>query len=251
MDPPFDDRQVRRALSIGTDRRPFAALEDAEHLPARIPGIGEAWGDAFTPLEELPASSQELYVYDIDKAKQILADAGYPDGLTTNIILEASPMGLDRAALLQYQWEQIGVTLEIRAMDMVSYRELVYDMEVKDFGLALHRGGGTSELFHSIRGPTTGYYTNFYGHSDPVYDEMVELAAAATDNAERMRLCKEANEYRVDKAISIGLNQSPSGHHWWPWIKNYYGERNTGDNVITTVLAYAWLDQDLKAEMGY
>jgi len=41
------------------------------------------------------------------------------------------------------------------------------------------------------------------------------------------------------------------GHYWWPWIKNYYGERSIGDGELATILAYAWIDQDLKAEMGY
>ncbi|MFC1983881.1 ABC transporter substrate-binding protein [Chloroflexota bacterium] len=249
-EPPFDNIEIRQAMNIGTHRSAFAALQDAEDLPEHFVRVSPFETGVYTPMEELPTSIRELYDYDPEKARQMISDAGYPDGIETDLILEGSAIGLERASLLQHQWSLFGVTLEIRSLDSVQYRKLVYDLEDKTYGVALH-GGGASSLYHSLSGPTTGYYTNFTGHSDPVYDEMVTSVMEEIDLTERTRLAKETSLYILDKAISIGLNMSPAGHFWWPWIKNYYGERNTGDNVITTVLAYAWLDEDLKEEMGF
>jgi len=49
----------------------------------------------------------------------------------------------------------------------------------------------------------------------------------------------------------LPLYATISGHYWWPWIKNYYAEVIMIDGGISGMLSYAWIDQDLKKEMGY
>jgi peptide/nickel transport system substrate-binding protein len=55
----------------------------------------------------------------------------------------------------------------------------------------------------------------------------------------------------ISKVTTIGLSPTPEASYWWPWVKNYYGEACVLDKAIAPVLARAWLDQDLKAKMGY
>ncbi|MBA7554131.1 hypothetical protein ES705_46743 [subsurface metagenome] len=49
----------------------------------------------------------------------------------------------------------------------------------------------------------------------------------------------------------IGTDPVFYSSFWWPWVKNYYGERHATDIQLATYMAHAWLDQNLKAEMGY
>ncbi|GAI62373.1 unnamed protein product, partial [marine sediment metagenome] len=85
--PPFDDINVRRALMIGLDLD--AILEG-------IYGEGEvyAWpyssaSAMYTPFDELSPSLKELYTNDPAKARQMLADAGYPDGFFVKVYTES------------------------------------------------------------------------------------------------------------------------------------------------------------------
>ncbi|GAI82289.1 unnamed protein product, partial [marine sediment metagenome] len=80
--PPFDDVDVRRAMMVGTDMGDFAALAGLEglvplHWYPLSPGHPES---LYTPLEKLPAETKLLYDYNPTLAKQMLADAGYPNG---------------------------------------------------------------------------------------------------------------------------------------------------------------------------
>jgi len=73
----FSDVRVRRAMEVGTDLNAIAK--------AIFPGGSELLGlplapglVSFTPIDQLPASTKSLFTYDVAKAKQMLADAGYP-----------------------------------------------------------------------------------------------------------------------------------------------------------------------------
>ena len=55
----------------------------------------------------------------------------------------------------------------------------------------------------------------------------------------------------LDETIYIPLAFTPSASFWWPWIKNYYAEINIEDQQLDPVIARVWIDQALKAKMGY
>ena len=75
---------------------------------------------------------------------------------------------------------------------------------------------------------------------------------AEQDIDEQIRLAKEAYEIVRFEVDQIPLMPTTLGHFWWPWIKNYYGEGNVGDwGNPMPILAHTWIDQDLKADMGY
>ena len=55
----------------------------------------------------------------------------------------------------------------------------------------------------------------------------------------------------LDETIYIPLAFTPQASFWWPWIKNYYAEINIEDQQLDPVIARVWIDQALKAKMGY
>ena len=103
-------------MMIGTDFTTIANL---------VYGGGEilAWPvnktiPEYTPLNQLPAADQELYTYDPVKAKQIIADAGYPNGFPIQINIPANNnQARDEADAMVSMWAKIGVTGSIVVSD--------------------------------------------------------------------------------------------------------------------------------------
>jgi len=252
-EPPFDDVDVRRAMLVGTNMAEFRRLALAEDSPPFWTPFSPANSAVFTPLEELPADIQILYDYNPELAKQMLDDAGYPNGFKTNIIFVTSSTAIDQASLLKEQWAKIGVELTIEPLDTVTYSHRVRDLwPHPDYQGTLFMGDpvadpiGIMEMYYY-----SGGYANWMMHSNPELDEVITAMSATLDVAEQNRLAKEAAIIALSEPTRVPLSLSPTGLYWWPWLKNYYGELSQHDWSPASLYRYMWIDQDLKAEMGY
>jgi len=99
---PYNKLEVRRALAIAIDRRTILEdfMEGQGYLLA-WPVWDSVGKTIYTPLEETPADVQELYNYDPAKAKKMLADAGYPNGLTLELLSPQVESDVDRAKIVK------------------------------------------------------------------------------------------------------------------------------------------------------
>ena len=82
----------------------------------------------YRPLKEWPEDVQILYDYNPTLAKQMLADAGYPDGFTLELITLPEPDRVDQSELLKAQWAKIGVDIKIELRDPLTHSSLRYDI---------------------------------------------------------------------------------------------------------------------------
>ncbi len=256
--PPFGDVMVRRAMMAGTNRADFAKLANAEDLPQTdwwpiLPGH-----PTHTPLSELPADIQKLWDYNPDLAKKMLADAGYPDGFKTTMLVESTPANLDRAALLKDQWEKIGVVLDLDVKDQASYTKAfnVWHPDPpppKWEGAALATAGVNANPLSAftITWVSDGVTNNIMWYNDE-FDDLINRAGKELDVAKQNVLVKKAGRLLAPEFTHIPFNLDPTRIYWWPWIKNYYGELTINDDATwAPVLKYVWLDQNLKKEMGF
>lgn len=140
------------------------------------------------------AAPAEQYTQDFDKAKALLAEAGYPDGFSTTLWCADSQVMRDIAVVLQDHLRQIGITAEVKSMEQGTY----YD----------ETGKGNQDLF--ILSKTSidpdsmlraMYHTDAFGlsgnrsfWSTPEVDEKIDLASTTTDSAESEQLYKEVQE---------------------------------------------------------
>ncbi len=121
--PPFDDVEVRRAVMIGTNR-------EAIHEAVIIEGETYAWPIApgisgYVPLEDLPPETRMLYDYNPELARQMLADAGYPDGFDIEMTIELEPSMMGISEMLAGMWlEDMGISVEIKAYEVVAVEEI-------------------------------------------------------------------------------------------------------------------------------
>ena len=253
--PPFNDVEVRRAMAIGTNAAEFMTINKAEGLPIDffpfLPGT-----PAYTPLEERPADIQLLYDYDPDMAIDMLADAGYPVGFTTNFIIGTAPEDLDNASLLKDQWAEIGVTVEIEVLNPVAYVAAAYPIPVPTYsGARFDTCEAANPLiffaqhFITAGRPGGGGSANRDVYSNPEFDDLCDRISLELDVAERTRLVKEAGLILQHDVPRIPLFLISNRTYWWPWVKNYYGEATvTDDAAFCPLVMYMWIDQDLKAE---
>jgi peptide/nickel transport system substrate-binding protein len=244
---PFADVRLRQAILMGTDLEAFGRMFGKKVEKLRYP-FESANRTVFTPLAELPEDIRVLYDYNPEGARKLLDELGIPRGFKMNVVVNDDHPGLDVASLFAEQMEKIGIEAELDVQEIAIQR----GNNLK--GAFLHMSGdsiGTANPVEALRQLTTGQYFNFSHTSIPALDEMVARILQESDFAERDRLCKEAGLIALRQIPGIPLVPSLQGVFWWPWLKNYYGERYVQDQDYINTIAHAWLDQDLKKEMGY
>jgi len=256
--PPFNDVKVRRALHIGTDAAEFSVLNKAEGLPIDFqPFMPNT--PPYTPLEELPADIQLLYDYNPELAKKMLAEAGYPEGFKTEIAIGITPAELDNASLLKDQWAKIGVEVEIKVLDPVALVDAVYPLPVPAHtGIRFDKVEAAnpiiyfSQFFITAEHPGGGGSANRDVYSNSEFDDLMDRVNLELDVAEQTRLLEEAGDILRQDVLRIPLYLVCNRTYWWPWVKNYYGEATIADDAsFCPLVRYMWIDEDLKAKMGY
>jgi peptide/nickel transport system substrate-binding protein len=248
--PPFDNVDVRRALMVGTDLKAFADIQDCGPLPKQWFPVYTGDPGVYTPIEELPEDTKILYDYNPELAKKMLADAGYPNGFKMIYNVNSDPKFQDRAALAKNQWAKLGVEVEIKVADDVARSDMLSKKTYKD---AICEDVQVGNPLNSLtrRGVSTDYW-NWALWKNEKYDAIMAKAVKELDPEAQNKLMKEASHILMREVPIIATDPLAEGHFWWPWLKNYYGESNDGDNhKVVHILSYAWIDQDLKKKMGF
>lgn len=217
---PFDNEKVRQALCW--------AIDVDEVMAFATGGQGVKIGSSMFPnfTKYFDPALADNYGYDVDKAKQLLAEAGYPDGFTFTITYATEyehPYG-DMAAVIQQQLAKVGITVELNPIEWASWYSDVY--QGRDFESTLV-GFDTSVLTASgmLQRWTTGAANNMIGYSNPDYDAAFEAAQATQDDAEQTALYKQclqilsdtaANVYIQDLAEYVVINPALEGYQFYP-----------------------------------
>ena len=243
--PPFDDVNVRRAMFIGTDR---ATITKAAFL---VDPIEHLWPihrstEGSVPIAELPASAKLLYTYDPVEAKRLLALAGYPDGFEAEMTAVAWEFLPEAAEMLVGLWEEeLGVTVTITVVEPAAWSAITAAGEHP----AIAFDWMTTSTIKQLRDRylTTSELNQTY-YSDAYFDAQVIKALATIDTEERVAILEELFIQITDEALAIPFGWIATWSYWWPWVKNFYGNMR---RLPDAAYDYAWIDQTLKAEMGY
>ena len=113
---PFNDVRVRQAMNYGVDKDAYIAVVKN--------GLASQATSVLGPAVQ-HYKGNDPYPYDPEKAKELLAEAGYPDGFDTTIICRSTTADLKQSEFLQQQLAQIGVNVEIRSFENAIVSEMV------------------------------------------------------------------------------------------------------------------------------
>ena len=219
---PFDDPRVRQALNYAIDRDAInKSLYNDLAVSMTSPLPKAQWG--YTP-------DLQPYTYNPDKAKQLLAAAGYPNGFKAELLAYNSargynPAGAQMAVAIQSYLKKIGVDVSIQQMEFGSFLSKVRSGDYH--GMAMTGWSGDNgdpdnflyELFDSETIPVgdTSHYNNAQ------VDSLLSQAQKETDHAKRVALYQQAQQ--------IIWQDAP-----WLFLNNTLQVRATTSNVTGFVL---------------
>ncbi len=247
-DKPFSDVRVRQALMLATN---FDSIKNdyfQGQAEINVFPVNKQVTDLYQPLNAMPQSVQDLFKYNPDKARQLLKDAGYPNGFKSTVIVANVPQLIDELSVFKDVWSKIGVQIDISVKDTVVYNglisanragveEMVYRYLFGAFNIAL--------FMPQYRGSNSSYVNDPPG-SDPFIES---LWPAINDNIfidmpKVYQAYKKVTPHVLEQAFYIPFPTPYTYNIWWPWLKNNYGQG-------TGFARYYWVDQELKKVMGY
>ncbi|WP_224553289.1 glutathione ABC transporter substrate-binding protein GsiB [Pectobacterium versatile] len=191
---PFDNPKVREALNYAINKEAL---------------IKVAFSGYATPAEgPLPSSidysvKYHPWPYDPAKARELLKEAGYPDGFTTTLWSSHNHSTAQKVLqFTQQQLAQVGVKVQVTAMDAGQRAAEVEGKGVKETGVRLFYTGWSastgeadwalSPLFATAAWPPAQFNTAFY--SNPQVDVDLANALKTTDRTEKQKLYKDAQD---------------------------------------------------------
>lgn len=202
-DLPFHDLRVRQAIAHGFDMEAIIASV-LNGQGQRYAGIGSD-SVAFDP-------SMTLYPYDPDKARQLLAEAGYPNGFDTpcyNLITQREPNVKEVGEAIFAYLQTIGIRCQITGLEYGAWvdklRRANGEMDgilstMSGQGIPADPGNAWVLSLHSFV-PGTGY--GIYSQtSDPKADEMVKRLQQVMDRDERTALIREIATYKYENLLA-------------------------------------------------
>lgn len=196
-EPPFDNEKVRQALCYAVDKQAIIDLA--------FDGYGSPIGSSMYPAfgkyfdEELT----DYYTRDVEKAKALLADAGYPDGFSMTITVPSNYQPhIDTALVLVEQLKDIGVSAEVQLVEWQTWLEDVYTgRQFQSTVVGVDASTMTARAL--LERFTSGYRRNFINYSNAEYDELFAKAQASYDDAEQTALYRQMERNLTEHAANV------------------------------------------------
>lgn len=244
---PFKDLRVRQAIMLATD---FESIKN--HLYRGEAAIGAYPVSAkydwlYIPTDKLPEKAQALYKYDPNKAKQLLKEAGYPNGFKTKMIILSSSTYADMASILKDMWSKVGIDLTLEPKESGVYTSISNARSWEE--TIMGTGGAGTRLMQilslgGVRGPAIPWKDPFIEEANAKIQGNVIWNMPVAEQAYR-----ELLPYIKEQAHAIPMPVPHAYVFWQTWIKNYRGE--LPQMSFRLPLKHIWLDQELKKSMGY
>ena len=210
---PFDDKRVREAIAYAIGQEPILQMQGE-------PISGYCNSPVPTDLYGNINAGWEKYIHpDPEKAKELLTEAGYPDGFDVKLFMSTGWWYLDKFVVYQDLLKKVGINLE---MDLVDHTAYVTNI-TKGLNPIVIWGsryplatGWLTNMYHSesmIGSPKAA--NNYMYYSNPEVDELIHLIETTFD--EKVRLEALA---KVQKIIVEDLPAIPSIETYTPYVRN-------------------------------
>lgn len=195
---PMDTLEVRQAMSCAIDRQ--------EVLDTASLGYGTVTGPLTIPAYTVPTDQYFCYQKDLDKARELLAQADMADGFSIKVIAANAepPTALSEAQNIQAQLAEIGITVEIESLELSVYvdRWLAGDF---DAAVALNGGRPDPYTMYARYWTKDGNLQKVSNYIDDTLDSLMAQGRAETDPQKRYEIFAEFQKHIVEVAPWIWL----------------------------------------------
>lgn len=193
---PFDDPRIRRAFALAIDK---------EAITEKITRGGEPIAQALTPRGISAYQPPEGLSRDMDTARGLLRQAGYPGGRgfpRVSILYNKSELNEQIAVEIQAQWKrELGIEVDLRNQEWATY---LRSLDTLDFDIARSSWVGDYDDPNTFLDCfVTGRGNNRTGWSNPQYDSLLASALAEPNPANRFRILQKAETLLVTEALPI------------------------------------------------
>ena len=241
--PPFSDVRVRRALSRATSLSEIFetnAFSQGAWVPnPAVPAAAAEWS---IPIDQLGPEGRKLYDYSTADAKRLLAEAGYPNGLKTQVEAPSTGYGpdfLDAVQVTIKNWKDAGIDAELKMKEYGAFISTTIYGKFDHMFLGL-RGSWVDPEAYFYRFYIPGQPLNVMGVNDPKLTDMIKLQRRTFDVAKRKQIVYDIQRYLAEQAL-FGSNGSVKVVSAWDsHIKNFMP--NNGFDFGGRLMA-AWIDK--------
>jgi oligopeptide transport system substrate-binding protein len=230
---PLDDRRVRQALALATDREKITRVATAA---GEIPAL------SLVPPSLPGYEQQKCPPFDPERARELLAEAGFPDGRgfpMLEIHYNTDEVHQAIAELVRKQWQrELGVNVSLRNEEWGSYldtqQQMKYTVSRRTWGGDYLDPNTFLDMF------VTDGDNNKTGFSNAEYDRLIAAAAREQEEAARMGMLQQAERLLMDEMPIIPIYFYVSRNMVRPQVRGFYN--NLQDDHPLRAL---WIDPNV------
>ena len=227
---PFNDVRVRQAINYAIDKNAYIAVVKDGNATVAQSVIGQN-------VQYFKAN--EPYEYDIEKAKELLAEAGYPDGFTTSIMYANTTANQKQCEFLKQQLEQVGIEVELNGMESAILNQKIQDVDVPGseaevemyvIGWSTSTGDadwGIRPLLATESEPPMSYNICYYENEE--VDNLLYEALGTSDSDKRAEAYEKAQDIIWEESPLVCLAYD---YNTWANSKNIVNVGNTPDGGL-------------------
>lgn len=240
----FNNEKVRQAFNYAIDREKILkfVLNGQGYM-------GAIYGIVPPSMPNYDVTKIKGYTFDLPKAKQLMSEAGYPDGKGFPEAVLQINSGGDRniqiAESIQNMLKEIGINMKLNIIQFAQHLDNIDAGRANFFRLGWIADYPDPENFLNLyygknvpKDPSQISPINSTRYQNPKYDELFEKAIATTDQAERYKLYLEAEQIAVSQAPMMFIYYDEDYRLIQPYVKGYYL-----DAMHRVNFRYLWLDK--------
>ena len=189
LKPPFDNEKVRQAIRY--------AINEEEILQAVRYGSGQVANSLIPPAAFGHSEKSMDYPFDLEKAKALMAEAGYADGFKCNLWVNENQERVEACQILQGQLKQIGIDAEISVMEFGTYIENTSagNHDLAYFGWTCSTADADYTYYSVLHSSQHGAPGNRSFISDPEVDRLIMEGRSTIDRTKRQEIYDQLEEY--------------------------------------------------------
>ena len=228
--PPLNDVRVRQAMNY--------AINKEAYIQVVMNGQGSLATSCMGPAVQ-HYKGNDPYPYDVEKAKELLTEAGYPDGFTVTLTYANTSANQKKAEFYKQQLSEVGINLELNGMENAVMNEAIQgatgpgsDVMVVCYLTGWSTSTGDADwalrpLLATESEPPLSYNTSYYENEE--FDQLLQEALQTADETKRAEAYAKAQDIMWEDVPMICV---ANDFNTWVTSKNIAGVKLYPDQAI-------------------